>query len=128
MKTLSSSPLALGSIANAMTGAGSLIAGIMIGSSRVGQPVAGARLLELGDGADVAGAERVGVLGLLALEHEQLADALLGVRARVEHLVVVAHHALVDAEEVHTTNVCYTSSHLAIVKWFLIRKIATSDK
>ena len=33
MKTFSSSPLAFGSIANAITGAGSLIAGIAIGSS-----------------------------------------------------------------------------------------------
>ena len=34
MNTLSSSPLEAGSIANAMTGAGSLIDGISIGSSR----------------------------------------------------------------------------------------------
>ena len=34
MKTLSSSPLEAGSIANAMTGAGSLIDGIWTGSSR----------------------------------------------------------------------------------------------
>ena len=34
MNTLSSSPLAFGSIANAMTGAGSLIDGIVIGWSR----------------------------------------------------------------------------------------------
>jgi hypothetical protein len=55
-----------------------------------GQPVAGLGLLELGDGADVA---RADVL-------VEVADALLGVRARVEHLVVAAQHALVDAEEV----------------------------
>ena len=34
MKTLSSSPLLLGSTANAITGAGSLMLGIVIGSSR----------------------------------------------------------------------------------------------
>ena len=61
MKTLSSSPLAFGSIANAITGAGSLIDGIEIGWSRVGEPVARARLLELRHRADVARAERVGV-------------------------------------------------------------------
>jgi hypothetical protein len=37
---------------------------------------------------------------LAPLGHDQRADALLGVRAGVEHLVVRLHHALVDAEEV----------------------------
>ena len=64
------------------------------------QPVAGVGLLELGDGADVARAERVGVADLLAARHEQLADALLVMGAGVHHLRVVGHRALVDAEEV----------------------------
>ena len=90
MNTLSSSPLDFGSIANAMTGAGSGIDGIVDRLVARGEPVAGPGLLELGDGADVAGAELVGVHGLLAAEDEQLADALLVVRAGVEHLGVVA--------------------------------------
>ena len=60
MKTFSSSPLLLGSIANAITGCGSSIARHLDRLVAVGEPVAGARLLELGDGADVAGAELVG--------------------------------------------------------------------
>jgi hypothetical protein len=67
------------------------------------QPVACAGLLELGDGADVPGPERVGLADLLAARLQQLADALLVVRARVEHLGVVGHHALVDAEQVDAT-------------------------
>jgi hypothetical protein len=63
--------------------------------------VAGVRLLQLGHRADVAGAELVGVLGLLALRHQQLPDALLDVGAAVLHLRVVLQHALVDAEQVH---------------------------
>ena len=66
-----------------------------------GEHVAGVRLLQLGHGADVAGAELVGVVGLLALRHEQLADPLLHVGAAVVHLRVVREHALVDAEQVH---------------------------
>ena len=65
-----------------------------------GQPIAGARLLELGHGADVARPEGVRVALLAALGHDQRPDALLGVRAGVEHLGVGPHNALVDAEEV----------------------------
>jgi hypothetical protein len=65
-----------------------------------GQPVAGVGLLELGHGADVARAEAVGVADVLASRHEQLADALLVMGARVHDLRVVGHRALVDAEEV----------------------------
>ena len=86
MKTLSSSPLALGSIAKAMTGWGSFERGHDDRLVARGQPVARARLLELGHGADVAGPEGVGVALLAALGHDQRADALLGVRAGVEHL------------------------------------------
>jgi phosphoenolpyruvate-protein kinase (PTS system EI component) len=37
---------------------------------------------------------------LAPLEHEQLPDPLLVVGARVEHVRVVVHHALVDTEQV----------------------------
>ena len=97
---MSSSPLLFGSTANAITGAGSFEARHLDRLVAVGQPVAGARLLELRHGADVAGAELLDVVDLLAGEHEQLADALLGVGARVEHLAVGAQHALVDAQQV----------------------------
>ena len=82
MNAFSSSPLALGSIANAITGPR------QVGHLQVdlpvlrGQHVAGAGLLELGHRADVAGAELVGVVVLLALGHQQLADALLADGAR----------------------------------------------
>ena len=66
----------------------------------VGEPVARAGLLELGDRADVARAEGVRVPEVLALRHEELADALLGVDAGVEHVGVVVQHALVDPEQV----------------------------
>ncbi len=69
------------------------------------QPVAGVRLLELGHRADVARPERVGVLDLLALRHEQLADPLLVMGAGVHHLGVVRDGALVDAEEVDAARV-----------------------
>ena len=58
------------------------------------------RLLQLGHRADVAGAELVRMPHLLALRDEQLADALLRVRATVEHLRVGPQRALVDAEQV----------------------------
>ncbi len=64
------------------------------------QPVTGARLLELGDGADVAWPEVGDVAVLAAFEGQQLPDPLLGVRAGVQHLRVVPDHALVDAEQV----------------------------
>ena len=49
-----------------------------------GQHVARLGLLQLRHGADVPRPELIGVLGVvLALRHEQLADALLGVRAAV---------------------------------------------
>ena len=70
-----------------------------------GDHVARVGLLELRDRADVARAELVGVLGVLALRRQQLADALLGVDAAVVHLRVVLEHALVDAEEVHAPGV-----------------------
>jgi hypothetical protein len=65
-----------------------------------GQPVPRLGLLELGDGPDVAGTEVVGVPGPLSLEGHELADALLVVGARVQHLRVLLDHALIDAEHV----------------------------
>src|SRR5437764_249880 len=70
-----------------------------------GQPVAGAGLLELGDRADVAGAELGDVRGLLAAELDELADALLRVGARVEQVGVGLHRAGVHAEEVDAPGV-----------------------
>ena len=65
-----------------------------------GEPVPGAGLLELGDGADIAGAELLDVRGLVAVETDQLTDPLLDVRAGVQQMRVVADNALVDAEQV----------------------------
>ena len=64
------------------------------------QPVARARLAQLGDRADVAGAELVGVLGLLAAEQDQLPDAFLDVRPGVQHLAVGPQDPLVDPKQV----------------------------
>ena len=100
LPTFSSSPFAFGSIANAITGRGSSGSVRSISWSDEDKHVARAGLLQLGDRADVAGPELVGVLVLLALGHQQLPDPLLVVGAAVVHLGVVLHHALVDAKEV----------------------------
>ena len=86
MPIFSSSPLALASIANAITGLRHL--GHAQRDLRVlgREHVARARLLQLRHGADVARAELVRVLGVLALRHQQLADALLDVRPAVVHV------------------------------------------
>ena len=58
---------------------------------------------------------------LLAARLEQLPDALLGVGARIEHVRVVRHHALVDAEEVDATRervgarLEHVGEHLAVL-------------
>ena len=64
-------------MANAITGRGR--SGIVRSHLAVlrREHVAGVGLLELGHRADVAGAELVGVVVVLALGHEQLADPLL---------------------------------------------------
>ena len=87
---MSSSPRLLGATAKAITGRGQLQARHLDRLVALGEPVAGAGLLELGDGADVARPELLDVLGVLAGEHDQLADALLGVGACVQHLAVGA--------------------------------------
>ena len=86
----------------------------------LGEPVAGVGLLELGHRADVARPERVGLLEVLALRHEQLPDALLVMGARVQHVRVVRDRALVDAEEVDAARVRvgarleHVGEHLAV--------------
>ena len=86
--TFSSSPLLPASIANETTGAGSAIGSTGGRLVDVGQHVAGVGLLELRDRADHAGAEHIGRLVVLALQHQQLADPLLAVRAAVDQLRV----------------------------------------
>ena len=65
----------------------------------VAEQVAGLDVLELRDGADLAGAERRDRGVVLALEHEQLPDALLAVAARVDQDGVGPDGAGEDAEE-----------------------------
>ena len=65
-----------------------------------GQPVSRARVLELRNGTDVAGADLLGVPVGLAREHDQLADTLARMGTRIQQLRVVVQHALIDAEEV----------------------------
>ena len=67
---------------------------------RVEQQVARHRLLQLRDGADVAGPELVGVNVILALELEQRAHALLAVAARVDERRVARDGAVEHAEDV----------------------------
>ena len=94
MATFSSSPFAFGVIAKLITGSGKSRLGSSMSLVGVEQQVAGHHVLQLGDGADVALAELVGRLVLLALERQQLADALLVVRARVGERRVRADRAL----------------------------------
>ena len=70
----SSSPFAFGVIAKLITGCGKSSGGRSIGRVLGEEHVAGAGLLQLGDGADVAVGELVRRLVILALEQEQLAD------------------------------------------------------
>ena len=73
--------------------------GVGVGAQRV----AGDDVLELGDGADVAGDEVAGGLALLAHGLEDLAEALLVTVAGDDDLGVAAHGALEDAEHVDVT-------------------------
>src|SRR2546430_2392126 len=66
----------------------------------VEQQIAGRDLLQLRDGADVARAERLSILVILALELEQRADALLRVRPRVDERRVARDLARQHAEDV----------------------------
>ena len=65
-----------------------------------GKGVAGDDVLELGHGADVAGAQAVGRLGLFALVLEQLTDALLVTVAPDDHIGITLDGSLEDAEDV----------------------------
>src|SRR5215207_1521591 len=91
LAAFSSSPLVLGSKAKAITGAG---------RSSGGEDVAGAGLLELGDRPDVAGAQLLHLLVLLAVGNQQRPQALLGTVGDVGHLGVGLDRARVDAEQV----------------------------
>ena len=88
LAAFSSSPLVLGSKANAITGAGRSQRRERDLRVLGREHVAGAGLLQLRDGADVAGAELVDLLVLLALRDQHLADALLGAAGDVGDLRV----------------------------------------
>ena len=64
-------------------GSGKVSAGSVNGFSFVRQRVAGGGHRELRDRADLAGLQLPGRLLLLAVEQQQLADALVGVLGRV---------------------------------------------
>ncbi len=64
------------------------------------QEVAGHDVLQLRDGADIAGLEGVCGRVLLPLEEENLAEPLLALRARVDEVRVGADRAREDAEDV----------------------------
>src|SRR5436189_85969 len=64
----------------------------------VDEHVARDDVLELGDGAEVADRERVARLVVLALQQQDLAEALLRVRARVDERRLARHRAGEDAE------------------------------
>ena len=87
-------------IAKLITGSGKSRLGQLDLLVGVEQEVAGHHVLQLRDRADVALAELVGGLVLLALEREQRADPLLAVRARVDERRVGGDRALEHAEDV----------------------------
>ena len=66
----------------------------------IGQHVAGVGLLQLRDRADHAGTELIRGRVILALQHQQLADPLLAVRAAVDQLRVALERAGVDPHQV----------------------------
>ena len=74
--------------------------GQLRGDLAVGQQVAGANVLELGDGADVALTEFLHAGVVLALELQQRAHPLLGVTSRVDERRVGGDAATEDAEEI----------------------------
>src|SRR6266568_1728963 len=65
---------------------------------RIGQRVAGRRLLQTRDGDDVTGAGTWQLLTLVRVHLIDLADALLAALGRVEHLAAVVHDAGVDPQ------------------------------
>ncbi len=78
--SLSSSARVLGSMAKVIAGSAKVTCGYWIGSALVAQRVAGQRVLQLGDGADVAGMELVDRDRGLAL-HDRKMGKLLGAAA-----------------------------------------------
>ena len=100
MPTFSSSPFAFGVDREAHQRLGKPDLGQLDRVLRVEQQVARHRLLQLRDGADVAGPEPVGVNVILALELEQRAHALLAVAARVDERRVARDGAVEHAEDV----------------------------
>ena len=84
----------------AITGAGSLIAGMWIGWSRAASQSPARVSLSFATAPMSPGPNASVWVDVLAARLEQLPDPLLVVGARVEHVRVVRHHALVDAEEV----------------------------
>ena len=67
--------------------------------------VAGREVVELGDRGDVAGRDLLDRVLLLAAHGEELVQALVGVRARVDQHLVVLHRTAEHLEEVHVTDV-----------------------
>ena len=82
-----------------MTGCGKSIGAISIAVSLADRTSPGDRLLQLGDGADVADAELGRLLVLLALEQHQLAEPLLCPRPRVDDRRVAFQRAGENAED-----------------------------
>jgi hypothetical protein len=67
------------------------------------QEVAGHDFLQLRDGADVAGGELIGLLVLFPLQDEEVPDAFLAVRARVDERRVGGHRSRQDSKDVDAT-------------------------
>ncbi len=95
---LSSSPRLFGSMAYDSTGSGNGIVGNVIPAALSASVSLVLRVLQFGDGADVAGLELRHVRGRLALQRDQMAEALLRALRRVGHRRVRLQAALVDAE------------------------------
>ena len=96
----SSSPFDFGVTAKLITGSGRSSGGADEVVLRVDEHVAGLHVLQLRDRADVAGAERVARLRLLALQQQHLADPLLRVVAALDEVRVGRDGAGEDAEDV----------------------------
>jgi hypothetical protein len=84
--SLSWSPLVLGSMATWMTGAGNVIDSSVIGLRRIAQRLARGGHLQTHHGDDLAGAHGVDLFALVGVHPVDLADPLLLVLARVQHV------------------------------------------
>ncbi len=100
LATFSSSPFDFGVIGEAHHRLREADLGHVRRHLAVEQEVAGLHLLQLGDGADVPGAELLSRDVLLALLEQERPHPLLRVRARVDERLVGPDRALEDAEEV----------------------------